>query len=265
MLTNKELLGRLRVLGLSSDGAKFYLELLKGPSTHLQLSRTTGIERAKIYRIAEQLEIRGLLTRMTDDRGTFLVAADPSHLEIELISQEANLKQQRKALQALLPALNGTQPPTDDFHFKTYVGDAGIKQMCWNELKTDGEIITMGHGNIEALTGDSYWAAKHRDRQVKSGYRNRDLVNENNTSSASLAHEQLYEANLYKAGVVSMNILDFGMTSQTVIYNDVVEIFHFQEEQKVGIEIINRSYANMMRQLFELYWVHSDKLNVSKI
>lgn len=243
-------------MGLSSDEATFYLELLKRPNTHLALSRATGIERARIYRIAEQLEKRSLLARMTDDRGTFLVAANPSALEIDLVDKEQQVKKQRNVLQTLLPSLGALQgfAGASTFSVKTYEGQAGIKQMCWNELKTKGEIITFGHGNIEALTNDRRWSARHRVHQVGARYRTRDLVNQNNIDRTSLASEALYQANLYKAGIVPSSVLSFTPNSQTVVYNDVVEIFHCDEDRRVGIEIINQPYADMMRQLFENYW-----------
>lgn len=256
MLTNKELLVRLRVMGLQLDEAKFYLELLKQPRTHLQISRATGIERARIYRIAERLEKRGLLTRITDDRGTFLVAADPSALEINLIEKEQQLKKQRAVLQTLVPSLSELQglATSSSFSIKTYEGQSGFKQMCWNELKTRGEIVTFGHGNIETLTNDRHWTARHRMHQVDARYRTRDLVNQDNTDRAVLASEDLYQAKLYRAGVLPLDVLSFTASSQTVVYNDVVEIFHYEDEKRVGVEIVNLSYANMMRQLFENYW-----------
>ena len=264
MLTNRELLVRLRVLGLSPDGAKLYLELLKGPRTHLELSRGTGIDRAKIYRVAEQLENRSLLTHMTDDRGTFLAASDPSNLEVDLISKEQSLEQQRKALQTVLPSLTGLQlPASSTFSFKTYSGLAGIRQMCWNELKTKDEIIVFGHGNIEALTDDRRWAAKHRSHQLDARYHNRDLVNEDNASRSTLANERLYEANLYRAGILPKSVLQFEEGHQTVVYNDTVEIFHWQEDQRVGIEIISSTYATMMRQLFDHYWTMASELSLT--
>lgn len=252
-------------MGLSLDEATFYVELLKQPRTHLQLSRTTGIERARIYRIAEQLEKRSLLARVTDDRGTFLVAADPSTLEINLIEKEQQLKKQRSVLKTLMPSLGELQglAASSSFSIKTYEGQAGIKQMCWNELKTKGEIVTFGHGNIEAITNDRRWASRHRMHQVDARYHTRDLVNQDNTDRATLASEDLYQAKLYRAGVLSQDVLTFTASSQTVVYNDVVEIFHCEEERRVGIEIINLPYANMMRQLFENYWRMSHEHNLA--
>jgi hypothetical protein len=41
---------------------------------------------------------------------------------------------------------------------------------------------------------------------------------------------------------------------QVSIYNDTVATYCWRHEQKVGFEVINHSYAMMMRQMFEQYW-----------
>src|SRR5688500_4466321 len=82
------ILEKLYRLGLQSGEAKLYVELLKSPTTHLRLAHATGINRTKVYRLIADLEKRSLVTRRTDDRGTFLVAADPATLEVEVVSQE---------------------------------------------------------------------------------------------------------------------------------------------------------------------------------
>ena len=234
-LNIKEILARLEQLGLSNDEARLYIALLKESSNHLRLSRATGIDRAKIYRLIERLEKRSLIARRTDDRGTFLIAADPRLLEIDLVSEERHLRERRNALDTVLPSLNSIQampaPDETGFNIKIYEGQAGFKQMCWNELKTDGEIITFGHGNIETLVGDPRWADRHRLFQLEAGYRTRDLVNPQRASRSKLASERLYQANVYRAGVIEPEILNFH--DQTVVYNNTVSIYHWQGTQKI--------------------------------
>lgn len=251
-----DIVAMLRALRLSSDEAKMYMELLRGPSTHLQLSRATGINRTKVYRLAEQLERRSLIARRTDDRGSFLVASDPSALEVKLISQEEELKRQREALKKLVPLL--TQMHDKDpraFVVRTYEGQAGLKQMCWHELETEGELLALGNGTVEQLVGDDSWADKQRDRQIARGYKARELINWEYTPETlpDLTSQKISKAEIYSHRVLSPNIITFD--NQTTIYNDTVAIYHWKYEQKVGIEIISPTYAQMMRQIFEYYWV----------
>ena len=50
----------LTAYGLSSDESRAYIALLEKPLSHLELARKTGINRTKIYRIADDLEKRVL-------------------------------------------------------------------------------------------------------------------------------------------------------------------------------------------------------------
>jgi sugar-specific transcriptional regulator TrmB len=97
---------QLQQQGLSAAEARIYLELLRQPATHLALSRTTGVNRTKVYRIIQDLERRSLVTYQTDDRGTLVVACDPSSLELPLLAHEEAVMVQRSGLQQLLPALH---------------------------------------------------------------------------------------------------------------------------------------------------------------
>jgi sugar-specific transcriptional regulator TrmB len=58
-MNNKDLLLDYLVdlvdFNLSKDEAKLYVALLAGPNTHQKLARQTGINRTKVYRLAEDL------------------------------------------------------------------------------------------------------------------------------------------------------------------------------------------------------------------
>lgn len=257
MLNNtNDILAQLKALHFSNDEAKIYVELASGSySTHLQLSRSTGVNRTKVYRIVQQLESRSLVARRTDDRGTFLVVTDPSTLEVSLATQEEDLKRQHAIVKRLVPALSSLQEQnTHAFVVRVYEGQAGFKQMLWHELKTQGDIVALGNGTIEQLATDARWANHHRDRQIAAGYKTRDIVNFEYTSSTlpPLASKKLAAAGLYSYRTLSPAILQFD--SQTVIYNHTVAIYHWKHDQKVGIEIISPAYSHMMRNMFEHFW-----------
>jgi DNA-binding MarR family transcriptional regulator len=261
MLNNmNDTVSQLVSIGLGNDEAKLYLELLRGPSTHQQLSRSTGINRTKVYRLAEQLEKRSLIGRRVDDRGTFLVASDPSALEVDLVAHEGRLKMQREILHDLGPRLAQLQgKDSRAFVVRTYEGNAGLKQMCWHELHTNGELLSLGYGTLEALSGDKKWAAQHRKRQILAGYKAREIVNHEYGGDPlpELAASQLIDAKLYDFRVLPTGVLLFD--NQTIIYNETVAIYHWKQDQKIGLEIISPTYAQMMRQMFEHYWELASK------
>ncbi len=253
-MLNKQdtILEQLSDLGLKRDEAKLYVELLKGPTTHLRLAHATGINRTKVYRLADQLEKRSLITARTDDRGTFLVAADPATLEVELVTKEEKLKNQRTAFAAVLPMLSAIK--TDDtsgFIVHTYDGEEGFKQMLWHELKAKKECLIFGGGKIENLVSAKGWAEKHRAMTIQSNYKVREIINSGDTGPVFTLNKEFLEKH-YRAREISRDIIDFNQ--QIVIYNDTVSVYNWHDKQKVGVEIINKAYAHTMRQMFEHYW-----------
>jgi len=243
---------RLRTLGLGRDQARLYIELLKGPSTHLRLAQATGINRTKVYRIASDLEKRSLVTHRTDDRGTFLVATDPGTLEVEIVNQEEKVKAQRSALDQLLPVLGGIRGDKEgsDFIVHTYEGAEGFKQMLWHELKTKDEMLIFGSGTIEDAVPNRRWAEKLRALTVEAGYTIRELLNPGDKDQPFTLNDAFMTRYRYRN--IPADVLL--MKNQIVVYNDTVAIYHWREEQKVGVEVINKNYAHLMRQVFESYW-----------
>ncbi|HEX9153421.1 MAG TPA: helix-turn-helix domain-containing protein [Candidatus Saccharimonadales bacterium] len=252
---NDTILLRLRELGLVGDEAKVYLALLEKPCNHLQVSRMTGVNRTKVYRIADKLGGMGLIARLSDDRGTFLVASDPSSLEAKLIEQEERLKEHRKVLKDLVVDLAALRAGRkEEFIVQTYEGYSGFKQMAWHELRSDGELLSLGNGTIEEQVGDLRWARRHREKQVESGYKTLEIINweYNKEDTVALTDILITDNKLYECRVLSPELVMFD--GQTTIYNNTVAIYHWKHNKKVGLEMMSRTYADMMRQIFYNYW-----------
>ena len=70
-MNKNELINYLTNLGLTEDEVAVYLGLLeKGEGTPLSISRLTGINRTKVYRLIEQMERRKLLVQEIKDSTT---------------------------------------------------------------------------------------------------------------------------------------------------------------------------------------------------
>ena len=240
-----------RELGLSSDEAKVYEELLRGPGTPATISQSTGINRTRIYRVANMLEKKSLITKQTGDKRVVLVAADPSTLQVSIVSREARLKEQRMVFEELLPILqtvrSGEQP---GFVVNTYMGVEGFKQMLWHELKAKGEVVCFGDGELEKLVPDRRWTEKQRALTLEAGYTLREVMNPG--SKPEVFTEMVGFDAMYKVRLITEDIL--AIRQQIIIYNDTVSTYNWRHETKVGTEIISKEYADMMRNIFEMYW-----------
>lgn len=251
----ENVINKLYSLGLSRDDSLVYIELLRGPSNHARLAQATGINRTKVYRIAQTLETMGLLTKQADDRGTFLVAADLSGLEVRLIEQEEKLKHQRNMMTELLSDLSTfTAYNPGEFFVNTYEGSNGFKQMAWNELRCEGQLLSFGNGTIEEQVSDREWARRHRERQKEAGYQALEITNHKYDTKEALyfTAKTIQETGLYEHRKISPEIIKFD--GQTIIYNNTVAIYHWKHHRKIGLEIVSKGYADMMRQVFFHYW-----------
>lgn len=257
MLNNKDnILFSLKRLGLMPDEAKVYMTLLDESMSHLEIARRSGVNRTKVYRIADSLIKRGLISEEINDEGRELAAADPSNLEISLTTAEEKLKSQRQIFKQALPLLkdifaSGDQADPNDFIVNTYDGIDGFKQMLWNELKAKSEILIFGHGTIQDLIVSPRWAEKHRVKTLEAGYIIRELLNPGGKREDFTKNTEFVEKAYHKR-YISAKILP--LEQQTCIYNNTVAIYNWHNDQKVGLEVINKSFSNMQRTIFEAYW-----------
>lgn len=257
MLNNKNnLLLSLHRLGLTADEGKVYLALLDEPMSHLEIARKTGVNRTKVYRIADNLEKRGLITETVNEDGREIAANSPSNLEITLTTEEEKIKDQRAILGQTLPALQqlfstSGQPDATDFVVNTYEGVDGFKQMLWNELKTENQILIFGDGSIQDLIGSARWAEKHREKTVEAGYKIKEILNPKSKPSEFTKNQDFMEQS-YQRRFISPETLPLG--HQVCVYNNTVSIYNWRNGQKIGTEIINKQFADFQRAIFESYW-----------
>jgi sugar-specific transcriptional regulator TrmB len=244
----------LMQLGFSYDECQIYLTLLsEGKSSHLKLHRSTGITRSKVYRIVEQLEHRGLVTHHTDDTGRFLVASDPDNLTIQLTAEEEELEHRRQIISSIIPDLTKIKNLKDNttFSVREYEGDDGFRQMLWQELKAEKEILVLGGATVEELAPNPRWAERHRAATIEAGYITREILNERSWDLPFTSHDAFKD--VYSQRYISKNVLNLGC--QITIFNDTTNIYHWRNNQRIGIVVMSPDYTMMMRQFFEMIWL----------
>jgi hypothetical protein len=252
MLDNILSIDRLQDIGLSLEEATIYVKLLQKSYTYLQLSRETGITRSKVYLLVSQLEKRSLVTHHVDDTGSYIKANRPENLNIQLTNEEEQLKARIAATQTLIPHLVELQSTrtSRQFTIHTYEGSDGLRQMLWHELKTEGELLVLGGATIEDLAPNPRWAERQRALAIEAGYQIRELTNDLAWTMPATKHSTYKK--IYSVRYVDQSILP--LAHQTAVYNDTVSTYHWQDDQKIGMEVINKEYAAMMRVMFNLYW-----------
>lgn len=259
-----EIVSHLVQAGMSRDEAVVYTELTKAPSTHLKLSRTTGISRTKVYRITAKLEKLGIIIRRSDDRGKFLVAGDLEPLNEEVKRQQLAAETRRKALEkavqaAPLLALDAE----NDFVVHTYTGIEGMRQMQWHELKAKKDLLALGYITYEELAGSHQWAEAFRARVAAAGYRTRELIGRMPPSFEVHFTQVTGYAERYAARRLVAD--DLPVHAPMVIYNNTVAIYQVDTERPFGVEIIHPGFAKTMACIFEQYWSRAEDVELADL
>jgi sugar-specific transcriptional regulator TrmB len=243
---------KLVQLGLEEVEAQVYWYLLQnGAGTPLQISRETGLDRSKVYRCLEKLEAKTLIEEAHNTLGKSYQAASPSNLEMLLVEQEEQLSQRKAIYPDLVQQLTSSITKSRmGFEVINYKGVEGLKQMFWNQLSAEKEILVFGFETKNELVGKSF-AEKVRREQVERKitlYELENVQDEGNYWYTNVAGW----ADYYRSKFISEDVLK--IRHQISIYNDVVEIMNWSEGEQVGVEIYNAQYAEMQRQMFWHYW-----------
>ncbi len=255
-MNTKEIQDSLVSLGLNSYEAKVYIALLKSDGmSHLQLARDTGINRSKIYRLIDELSKRSLVHVRTDDSGKKIHAADPEALNVSVVNEQEQLAHKTEALSSVLPVLKDVYEQNDvplNFKINTYEGIRGFKQMLWNELKAQGEVLIIGSGSLESLVDNHKWAEKHRARAHELNYSVREIKGSNDTTKKGKFTD--VEGYLDNSEIRYLDEAVVHFKHQIVVYNSTVSIYCYSDGQKVGLEMVNAANADFYRDMFERYW-----------
>jgi hypothetical protein len=136
------------------------------------------------------------------------------------------------------------------FAIHTYEGVEGLKQMLWYELKTKGELLVFGNTSTEEISGNAEWSKKWRLRVIANGHSTKEIYNDPLKTPDFTDNSEYLKR--YSARRVPEQ--DLPVANSMIIYKDTVAIYQFDDEKRVGVEIINAAYARTMKSVFEHYW-----------
>ena len=250
---NKQILStQLEKYGLDEAEAELYLSLLEnGPQTALQLSRAVNVDRSKVYRSVEVLLKKKLIEQTHAAWGKKLQAANPSNIYLLLQEEEEAIRGRKESLPALIHQLSTV--PTHarrEFEVKHYRGQDGLRQMLWNQLAADKQILAFSYKNKNDIVGKPF-AEKIRIEQVSRKITLYEVENETDQDNYWYT-EVLGWDKYYKSRNIPVKILD--VKQYVAIFNNTVSVVNWLDGEEVGVEVINAAYADMQRQLFWQFW-----------
>ena len=241
----------LSKLGFDEAAARLYGALVaKGPITILEASRATGIERTALYRQIETLAERGLIEEVLEHKSRRIRAAEPEQVKL-MVEQE---KRKVKELEENFPEFEkeiSKLPEIKSTQVRYYRGTSGIKQIMWNETKAKGELLGYTYRNMEEIAGVKFfkaWVAEIEKNWVVV----RDLRSDE--FLASMERPEFERVHINKSVWRYLPDSVMKLSHNLDIYNNVVAIYYWENNDVFGVEIENEKIAETQRSIWKTLW-----------
>lgn len=258
---DQKIIHYLRNLGLSKEACKIYLSLtIHGESTILSLSKYTNIDRSAIYRMLDNLLKSGVIEEIIEEKSLKLKAISPEKLEFLVKEKELNVQELRVELPSVVGLINQLGAETSsDTKVLYYRGLSGIKQMIWNVLKANNELVGYTYRALEEIVEIDFieeWSLEFVNRNLKARdlYSSEWLKSRNEFPERAKGHWETWQSRFISPKILNIN-------HQLDIYNDVLALYNWHKGEVFGVEIYNDKIASMQKQIFEVLWKMGRKQN----
>lgn len=244
-------------LAFDAGMADVYIALYTGGAQSISgISRATNIERTRVYRLLDQLKGVHLVEIEVHYKRSIIRAAPVSNLRILIAQKEQEVAALRGQLDIVEQTLGKDTLSSSSTRVQFYSGYQGLKQMLWNELRAEGEILGYAHRIFEEGVGKDLilnWTDQFQSRKLRS-----------RLLTSSEWHESWKTAGKRGSGLrvkgMQYNYLPpdvFAINHARDIYNDTVAYFQWKDGEIFGFEIYNQEIADAERQIFETFWARS--------
>lgn len=239
--------------GLSEEQAAIYSALLdKGPLKAGAISSWTGLKRGLIYKVLDQLENMGLISKKGGE-GTVAVFAPehPSALSVIMERKEKSFALAKEAVSFSLGALSSkfnllSGKPNVQF----YEGKEGIKKVLEDTLLVPAGTEIYTYADIEAIIkyipeiNKEYSDKREVAKIIKKAFlldteQARNLIND-------------YHTKVTETKFINPGVLEFETVMQ--IYENKVSYITLKENSMIGVIIEDSSIYKMHKAIFEYFW-----------
>lgn len=243
-------------LGISSEIADIYLALLAyGPQSISELARNSSVERTRIYRLMEEMTSSSLIQVEVEYKKSIFSAAPIENLQILIAKKEQEVNDLRQQFTDVHQALAEHAAHKSTTRIMHYRGNDGVRQMYWNQTKSNSESLSLLYENMQIRTGLSFferWVRRCNERNLKF----RSIIGDNFVKTQQDWYIKAGHTNERLADWQGRYLPDeiFSITHSVVIYDDVTAYYNWKGGEVFGIEIYNQDIADSQRRLFELLW-----------
>lgn len=253
-------------LKCSGTQAKLYLLLLElGPSIASMLSKRARIKRVTVYGALEGLLQKGLIETFRKNNVSYYQASNPEVIANLLDMQFAEEQQFNQRAHQKIQELKQIQKKGEKHIIELkgviryYEGRQAVETLIRENLGVSDTLqYCIGMSGYYALQDAGAWKEYIRSR-VKNGMKVLSIQADTapNRSYKARDKEELRETQLIPPDLCPDH------AELNIIGNRIV-LFTDEGKEALGIKIINKALADVLKKLFELAWSHSAELLKSK-
>ncbi len=226
--------------------------LINGKQTVLEISRSTGIERTKVYRIIDRLLKKNYIVQVKQYKRHAYRISDIDKFSQKRSDYEAKariLADEWSGFAESFEEYGNKEKSNTDIRY--YNGVDGIRQLIWNELKAEGELLSFTYRDLQEVVGRHFFV-QWGEEFGKRGLVCKDLRTD---SFCESTQRQGYRPAPFKGDLVRYLPGDFpNMPISVDVYNDIVAIYDWKNGELFGVEIENGQFAQFMKGTFNLMW-----------
>jgi hypothetical protein len=241
-------------LGFEPEIADLYLALhANGPQTISELSRTSRVERTRIYRLIDRLMESNLIEVETHHKRGIIKAAPIANLHILITQKEQELRGLQDELELIEQVLarNSLSNPSSRVQF--YHGVEGRKQMMWNQTKAKTTINAIIYEIEQPKVGLAFFS-RWAEECNQNGVKYREVHGDAFRRSFKAWYAKHDNERLASYDPRYIDKQDFDITHTMTIYDNVVAYYNWKDNEIFGIEIYNQDIADTQRHFFEMLW-----------
>jgi sugar-specific transcriptional regulator TrmB len=241
-------------IGLDREVTDLYLALrMYGPQSLLQLARHSKVERTRVYRLIDTLVEYQLIEIEEHYKRKIYKAAPIGNLQMVLAKRDQEIRGLQQELLEFQKAFEIQSEHSALTHVQFYKGSEGVKQMFWNQTKSNSEIVSVLYENIQSKTNLAFferWVDRCNERDIH----NRSIVSDHFLASQRTWYDAHANEKLKHWQGRYVSGQTFAIKHSMFTYDNVLAYFNWHDKEIFGIEIYNQEIADTQRQFFELLW-----------
>lgn len=267
---DQNLVEKVRKAGLSEKEARIYTALLlAGGAYPTKVAEITKLNRTTVYKILENLSVRGLITELEKKNKLFYQVENPKNLERHVRTQVTQAHRNLEHAHLLLPTLEGLYAHAENKPIvRFFEGQEGILRVYEDHVNIDKPYEMLAFTNTADLM--KFIPDSFRDSYIKKkekiGITTRAIFPD--TQLDKNYNKKIYKNFSEKVWIKFKNIPRemFPYKSDMTLYGeDKVSIINFGEPHLAATIIEDKTIHGMMKMIFELAWVGVEKIEKPNI